>query len=773
MQFVTITSPPELADAAALLASLAAPDPNADLTVVVVARELGDLDLPGATLVTPSDNGISDLDALAARLDAQALRRALIGPVLASMLEEHERVIYLNPYLLTVGPLTDLSDCLDNNEFVLVQHVTATTNESRTPGTVHTGIFGVRRGATSSAVLDEWPNNSLAAPKPDGGHHRDCFHAWVDSLPGRFDSLKTYRSSGFIVGAAHIEPGAFSQDEGLLRWRGDPVSVVDSAEMDCNPQTTGNGEPLAVYPLPLTASPELLNAVKKLKAQAKAILPAAPRLSSFDRLPDGTTLDARLRRLAGEAIDSEALSGSIFTDAGAADFYEWLNQPAHEGAKAGLTRYHYAIWEEISDLHTAYPDLDGEDGDNFAIWLNLHRWPVIPMPSRLLPTPREDGNETPLSYPRDPVWGVNVAGYFTSELGLGEAARLLIRGLDAGGVRALPVRGTYVPPCDEETEFKFANPSQAPFAINIICMNGDVIPSFAREAGEGFFRGRYTIALWWWETNTFPDHWRDAYDFIDEVWVASDLVHDAIAPTSPVPVNKIPLPVSLPVTVVPSRSELGMPDGFVFLFVFDYHSTSARKNPQGTIKAFRETFPPGSGASLVIKTINAANCGWEQQQVLAAADGHPDIHFIDGYVAAATKNAMLASCDCYVSLHRSEGFGLTPAEAMWFGRPVIATGYGGVLEFMRPSNSYLVDYETVRVGPGADPYPPDGVWAEPDLAEASALMRRVFDNPIEAREKGEQAATDIRRFNSPEVSGAAIAARLRGVYDRLLTLTAS
>jgi hypothetical protein len=79
----------------------------------------------------------------------------------------------------------------------------------------------------------------------------------------------------------------------------------------------------------------------------------------------------------------------------------------------------------------------------------------------------------------------------------------------------------------------------------------------------------------------------------------------------------------------------------------------------------------------------------------------------------------------------------------------------------------------VRVGPGADPYPPDGVWAEPDLAEASALMRRVFDNPIEAREKGEQAATDIRRFNSPEASGAAIAARLRGVYDRLLTLTAS
>ena len=762
-------------NAACLGASLADQHPGKEFTVAVLASELGDLTLPGATLVTPSDLGIDGLEQVASRLGMPSLRRALIGPVVSRLLERDDSITYLDPYLVALAPLTRLEAFLEDDEIVLVQHSTATSAEDQTAGTLHAGLLAVRGGATTDSLLSEWPQTVPRAKKHDGRGVRDYFHSWFDSIPGRFDAVKVSHSPGYVVAACHVERDAFDLDGNLLRWRGEPVTLLDLSEVrspDERPASAVGNSP-ADGRTPINEVPELIGLVNEISARAKAILPAAPRLRSFDRLPDGTTLDARLRRLAGEAIDSEALSGSIFTDAGAADFYEWLNQPAHEGAKAGLTRYHYAIWEEISDLHTAYPDLDGEDGDNFAIWLNLHRWPAIPMPSRLLPPKKEDGRETPLSYHRDPVWGVNVAGYFTSELGLGEAARLLIRGLDAGGVRALPVRGTYVPPCDEETEFKFANPSQAPFAINIICMNGDVIPSFAREAGEGFFRGRYTIALWWWETNTFPDHWREAYDFIDEVWVASDLVHDAIAPTSPVPVNKIPLPVSLPVTVVPSRSELGMPDGFVFLFVFDYHSTSARKNPQGTIKAFRETFPPGSGASLVIKTINAANCGWEQQQVLAAADGHPDIHFIDGYVAAATKNAMLASCDCYVSLHRSEGFGLTPAEAMWFGRPVIATGYGGVLEFMRPSNSYLVDCETVRVGPGADPYPPDGVWAEPDLAEASALMRRVFDNPIEAREKGEQAATDIRRFNSPEASGAAIAARLRGVYDRLLTLTAS
>ena len=144
-----------------------------------------------------------------------------------------------------------------------------------------------------------------------------------------------------------------------------------------------------------------------------------------------------------------------------------------------------------------------------------------------------------------------------------------------------------------------------------------------------------------------------------------------------------------------------------------------------------------------------------------AAGDHPDIHFINRYVSAPEKDALLAACDCYVSLHRSEGFGLTPAEAMYFGRPVIATGYGGVLEFMTAENSYLVGHATTTVGPDAHPYPPDGVWAEPDLDEAARLMRHVFEHPEEARERGARAAVDIRRTNSPQAAGAAMAERLR------------
>ncbi len=89
------------------------------------------------------------------------------------------------------------------------------------------------------------------------------------------------------------------------------------------------------------------------------------------------------------------------------------------------------------------------------------------------------------------------------------------------------------------------------------------------------------------------------------------------------------------------------------------------------------------------------------------------------------------------------------AEAMYLGKPVIATGYSGNLDFMTGENSYLVDYELVPIGPDAAPYPADGEWAEPNVDHAAALMREVFENPAGARQRGERAAADIRQTTRP------------------------
>ena len=224
-----------------------------------------------------------------------------------------------------------------------------------------------------------------------------------------------------------------------------------------------------------------------------------------------------------------------------------------------------------------------------------------------------------------------------------------------------------------------------------------------------------------------------AFDFVDEVWTATEFVAAAVRASGRRPVFTVPLP--LPIVECGTgvrRKDLQLPEGFMFLFMFDFFSVFERKNPIGLIEAFRRAFRPGEGPVLVIKAINGdARLPLLEKLRLAAAD-RSDVIIIDKYWLAQEKNDLLGLCDCYVSLHRSEGLGLTMAEAMGLEKPVIATGYSGNLHFMTVDNSYLVDYVTQAVPAGCSPYPEGVPWADPDLDHAAECMRRVFDRPDEA-----------------------------------------
>ena len=153
---------------------------------------------------------------------------------------------------------------------------------------------------------------------------------------------------------------------------------------------------------------------------------------------------------------------------------------------------------------------------------------------------------------------------------------------------------------------------------------------------------------------------------------------------------------------------------------------------------------------------SAENARSEYRELVESAEGREDVVFIDGDVTSNVRDSMLAAADCYVSLHRSEGLGLTMAEAMYFGKPVIATGYSGNVDFMDATNSLLIDYQLTPVGVGADPYPSDAVWADPDIEQAARSMRRVFEDSVLARSLGRRAAASIRETNSLESASRAI-----------------
>jgi glycosyltransferase involved in cell wall biosynthesis len=238
-----------------------------------------------------------------------------------------------------------------------------------------------------------------------------------------------------------------------------------------------------------------------------------------------------------------------------------------------------------------------------------------------------------------------------------------------------------------------------------------------------------------------------------------------IGAVAPVPVLVLPPPVERPVeSVRPLR--FGLPEGFLFLFVFDYLSTVQRKNPVGLIEAFKAAFAPGEGPQLLIKTINAPLRPLSEEEVLWAAHGRPDIHVIDRSLSDEQLSGLMAACDCYVSMHRAEGFGLTLAEAMAVGKPDIGTNYSGNIDFMTSENSYLVDYTIGRVGPDCEIYPPEGEWADPSIDHGAQLMRRVYVKPEEAAAKGERARADVSRWLSPAATGQRMRGRLESLADK-------
>ena len=351
----------------------------------------------------------------------------------------------------------------------------------------------------------------------------------------------------------------------------------------------------------------------------------------------------------------------------------------------------------------------------------LHRiWRTLPMgPRRRLLTRGAALLAPRPSRPVPPVLhGIAVGGELDRPSGLGEGARLMLAGLQSLGVPCWAMRPGTVPP---------------PGAALVMHTTAPGLPQALLRLGRAAVQGRRVVGMWAWELPAAAPAWKAGLPFVHEVWAPSTFSAAALQPLVGGGVRVVPYPVAAqpPAPSSLRRADFGLPaEAVITLAAFSLASSFVRKNPLGAIAAHRAAFGTRADRLLLLRVGNPHHFPADFAQLQAAAAGLPNVRLDTSTLPAADMHALTRACDIVLSLHRSEGFGLVPAEAMLLGVPVVATGWSGNMDYMDAGTAALVPFTLV---PARDPRgvfeAPGAVWAEPDVQAAAAHLVRLADDP--------------------------------------------
>lgn len=340
--------------------------------------------------------------------------------------------------------------------------------------------------------------------------------------------------------------------------------------------------------------------------------------------------------------------------------------------------------------------------------------------------------------------GVNLIGFARGQLGIGEDLRMAARAFFSAGVAVDVVNfppGRDIPQNDLSVDALIVEEGR--HAVNVFCLTALEHGRFFAERGPSQMAGRYNIGYWPWELGKWPEEWLQMVCLCDEVWVSSSHTWNSLSALSPVPVHLMPMAVEVDECGTRNRASFGLPEETkLFCFSMDLNSSIHRKNPSACLEAFQIAFPadqPGANSvGLVIKTHRPQGNHpvWEDLKSLAASDAR--ILIVEETLPREDLLALYRCCDCFLSLHRAEGFGRGIAEALLLGLHVIATGYSGNTDFCSPPGADLVRYRMVPVAPGQYPFSKGAEWADPDVVHAAECMRKFAAGKQVALEPGER-----------------------------------
>ena len=721
------------------------------------------------------------------------------------------KLVYFDPDILITNNLSEIARLLDEYSIILTPHLTAPYKDNYKPGEIdilmsgvyNLGFLALSNNSTIASLLSWWQDRL----------YNNCIHAvekglfvdqkWMDLVPGMHEGVFILKEPGYNVAYWNFHCRNVQVEKDKIYINKKPSYFFHFSGFDPeNMETVSKHQNRYTIGMLKDIRPIFKMYRDRLFKNEYRECKNWPYVCGF--FNNGAIIPDFVRRLYLSMGDNAKRFGNPFI-AGENSYFAWLNKRIDE-ANPPITRLMHEIYTVRQDVQKVFPDILGSDREAFVAWavtggkrdhnldnrffedilLTDHQTTLFkrifvlktidkikellkkilnklfrrsPKAMNRLKALNKRLNVT-LSMPTNTAIrqsmnliknkndiGINIAGYITSESGTGEGVRSNIRIFEALNMRYVlnNLESSSRQSDDSFTSFSEDNP----YDINLIHVNADQVPIFCLQKGENFFKHKYNIGYWVWELSEFPEEWQSHFQYFNEIWTASSFCLESLAAVSPIPVVKIPHCISIDTIKNVDRSYFELKeDSFIFLCIFDFLSFLNRKNPLAVIEAFKKAFQSRKDALLVLK---CSNSHWDSSLMTRISNAAEDVNIkiINKYLKKDELYALMSLSNCYVSLHRSEGFGLTLAESMYLGKPVIATAYSGNMDFMNINNSFPVKYKLIEIEKDVGPYKKGNVWADPDKEHAAELMDFVYQNRELSQQIGRTASRDIKTLFSP------------------------
>ena len=807
---VTIVSNNYLHFARSLMQSVAKHHPHAERYCVIVDTDLSyasELKEEFTTLAMSQLN-LPFGDEFAFQYTILELNTAVKPWALEHLLDAgYEEVLYIDLDIYLYSPLAEISDLLSSGtSIILTPHLLAPMTDDKNPtelqirnaGTYNLGFCAISNQAITRHFLHWW----------QGKLERDCVvdfsrgifvdQSWMDLVPTLFEQVNILRHHGYNVAYWNLAQRDVTKNtDGTLSVNGERLVFFHFSGLNpSNPQAFSKHQNRYTLdnmnPLVTRLAMEYSETVRNNGIEKYRNLPYG-----FGFFQDGRPIPEKTRTYFRE---NEAFRNALKQSPFAQTIDTTVADNPETNARIEKI-YDYFLWRKPeADALKRYRQIVGTTRGYYRLLLGVALspesrkqprwirrvlfWPLWRLLQNILgrtdslaiakksPATASSNLHTATKQvteiKRKPITtcGINLIGYIAAELGVGEAARSLARACSAVNVPYSVVDVGFQSSNLQRDTQALKNASKEHFEIDLLYVNADQTENTFKHLQSLDHKSSYKIGFWHWEQPQIPAAHIAAFAGLNEVWVPSQFVRDAVAEVSPVPVMVFPHALQFEPSPDVRRSSFGLPENKVLaLVMYDFHSYQHRKNPKAAIAAFRLATQGRDDAVLVVKTINRDKHPEASQELSDYLSDLPNTVMIDDFLTRQQTWDLQSCCDILISLHRAEGFGLAPAEMMYLGKAVVATGWSANMDFMTEKNSMPVKFQLKPLEKTIGAYPAGPLWAEADIEHAASCIQRLLDTPELREQLGQQAMLDIRNSLHPDTVGRAIANRLHSIID--------